>query len=269
MTGKLDKIEAKLKAFFEKSARLAPQHQQQLHIAEQLVASMRKAVESGQDGALTAPGTYELRMHPEVLGEWETQPHLLDDLTRALQEAARESGVRFQTPLMLHLIEDETVNPDTVKIALGKPPSRVEETANMTLEDGGSKLSPDTRRQFNAFLLLKDRQAIPLTEPVINLGRMLDNQIPIEDPRVSRRHAQLRIMQNRYMIIDLDSTGGTYVNGQRIQKAALKPGDVISLAGVPLIYGEDNPAPASIAKTGTMLTARPDQPTVRPKGDNK
>ncbi|MDX9865683.1 MAG: FHA domain-containing protein, partial [Anaerolineaceae bacterium] len=133
-------------------------------------------------------------------------------------------------------------------------------TAALSLEKSGSANS-DTVRQINAFLILKDRRAIPLNQPVINLGRMLDNQIAIEDPRVSRKHAQLRIMQNHYMLIDLNSTGGTYVNGQRIHQATLKPGDVISLAGVPLIYGEDSHQNTSIDRTGVMPASSPDEPT--------
>ena len=263
MTGKLDQIETKLKAFFEKSAHLAPQ-QQQLHIAEQLVIAMRNAIEDDPEGGLIAPGTYMLRMHPKALTAWEENPQLLDELTEALRKAAVEACVHFQTSLVIHLAGDPALDPDTVKISVDKPASKLEETAAMSLKTGLS-VGADTVRQINAFLILKDRRAIPLTTPVVNLGRMLDNQVAIEDPRVSRRHAQLRVMQNHYMLIDLNSTGGTYVNGQRIQKAALKPGDVISLAGVALIYGEDSSPTASLDQTGVMLASNPDQPTITGK----
>lgn len=42
------------------------------------------------------------------------------------------------------------------------------------------------------------------------------------------------------MIFDLDSSGGTFVNEQRIQQCILYPGDVISLAGLPLVFGQDD-----------------------------
>jgi hypothetical protein len=41
------------------------------------------------------------------------------------------------------------------------------------------------------------------------------------------------------MIFDLQSSGGTYLNGEPITQAELNPGDVISLAGVPMVYGQD------------------------------
>jgi pSer/pThr/pTyr-binding forkhead associated (FHA) protein len=45
------------------------------------------------------------------------------------------------------------------------------------------------------------------------------------------------------VLFDLNSTGGTFVNGQRTSQTVLYPGDVISLAGVALIFGQDNPPP--------------------------
>lgn len=90
---------------------------------------------------------------------------------------------------------------------------------------------------------MEGTKVFPLTQSVINIGRRLDNHIVIDDPRVSRRHAQLRAIRGWYILFDLNSTGGTYVNGQRVTQSILYPGDVISLAGVPLIYGQDNPPP--------------------------
>jgi hypothetical protein len=62
----------------------------------------------------------------------------------------------------------------------------------------------------------------------------------IDDPRVSRVHAQIRAVRGRYVIFDLDSTGGTYVNGERIRQCPLTPGDVISLSSLPLVYGQED-----------------------------
>jgi pSer/pThr/pTyr-binding forkhead associated (FHA) protein len=93
----------------------------------------------------------------------------------------------------------------------------------------------------NAFLILGGTKIIPLNRPVINIGRRLDNQVVIDDPRVSRAHAQLRVAKGRFALFDLNSTGGTFVNRQRTNKSILYPGDVISLAGVILIFGQDLP----------------------------
>jgi pSer/pThr/pTyr-binding forkhead associated (FHA) protein len=73
---------------------------------------------------------------------------------------------------------------------------------------------------------------MPISEAVITIGRSLENDIILDDARVSRHHAQLRRRYGQYVLYDLDSTGGTTVNGRPIREAALQPGDVLSLAGV-------------------------------------
>ncbi len=91
----------------------------------------------------------------------------------------------------------------------------------------------------NAYLILDGMHVHPLNRSVINIGRRPDNQIVIDDPRVSRTHAQIRAIKGRFVIFDLEFKGGTFVNDQRVNQSTLYPGDVINLAGCPIIYGQD------------------------------
>ncbi|NDJ79160.1 MAG: FHA domain-containing protein, partial [Chloroflexi bacterium] len=79
----------------------------------------------------------------------------------------------------------------------------------------------------------------PLDRSVITIGRRHDNTIVLDDSRISRQHAQLRYRQGAFVLYDLGSRGGTFVNGARITEVALRPGDVIALAGVTVVYVED------------------------------
>jgi len=90
-----------------------------------------------------------------------------------------------------------------------------------------------------AFLIVAGTEIFPLNLPIVNIGRKSDNHLVIENPQVSRRHAQLRAISGHYHFFDLGSTGGSKVNNQEVKTAALLAGDVISLAGIPLIYGQD------------------------------
>jgi pSer/pThr/pTyr-binding forkhead associated (FHA) protein len=101
--------------------------------------------------------------------------------------------------------------------------------------------APDTDDAIpeNAFLIIEGVRIQPLQEPVINIGRKLENHVVIDDPRISRYHSQLRAIRGHYVLFDLDSTGGTFVNGQRTTQTVLYPGDVISLAGLTLVFGQD------------------------------
>ncbi|HEY3245933.1 MAG TPA: ATP-binding protein [Phycisphaerae bacterium] len=71
------------------------------------------------------------------------------------------------------------------------------------------------------------------------LGRNAE-QIPINDNTVSRRHAQLVPSNGTWMIADLNSSNGTYVNGHRLETAMrLKHGDQIKVGSTLLVFGGD------------------------------
>ena len=89
-----------------------------------------------------------------------------------------------------------------------------------------------------AFVILNGADIYPLVKEVTNLGRMADNDIVLESSHVSRYHAQIRRVGDAYLVVDLSSTSGTSVNGQPVGEKLLSAGDVISLAGVPMIYGQ-------------------------------
>ena len=124
---------------------------------------------------------------------------------------------------------------------------------------------PDTKssgaEKHNAFLIIDGVRVIPLDQPIINIGRKKDNHIVINNEHVSRYHAQIRAVRDRFVILDLDSSVGTSVNGKPITHAFLNPGDVISLGGVPLIFGQgpakshfDTLAPGQVSKVSTGPT---------------
>lgn len=89
-----------------------------------------------------------------------------------------------------------------------------------------------------AFLIVDGVYVVALDRPVVSIGRKGDNNIVIGNPHVSRYHAHIRRVGKRYFLVDLGSTVGTSVNGRRIQEAELQSGDVISIGGVPLIFGK-------------------------------
>jgi pSer/pThr/pTyr-binding forkhead associated (FHA) protein len=84
-----------------------------------------------------------------------------------------------------------------------------------------------------AFLIIDGVKVFPLSESVVNIGRRLDNHLVIDDVRVSRCHAQLRAINSRYVIFDLNSSGGTFINGRKMTQAVLYPGDVITQKNPP------------------------------------
>jgi len=72
----------------------------------------------------------------------------------------------------------------------------------------------------------------------IEIGRDPSNAIVLEsDPGVSRKHAAIIRQGAACVVQDLGSTNGTYVNGVRVQSAALNPGDVVHFGGSSFRFG--------------------------------
>ena len=62
------------------------------------------------------------------------------------------------------------------------------------------------------------------------------------------------LIQGRFVIFDLDSMGGTFVNDVAVSSHVLNPGDVIRLAGVPLVYGLEEDLPDWVTPRSCRLT---------------
>ena len=75
---------------------------------------------------------------------------------------------------------------------------------------------------------------VDLNPGELALGRAPDNDVQIEDTTVSSHHARIFTYFYVSYIEDLNSTNGTFVNGKRITKHLLQPGDVIHLGQYPL-----------------------------------
>lgn len=69
-----------------------------------------------------------------------------------------------------------------------------------------------------------------IEEELTTIGRWPDNDIVLPDRLVSRHHAQIRRVGTQFLLADLDSTNGTYVNGERVTEYPLQDGDSIQIA---------------------------------------
>lgn len=65
----------------------------------------------------------------------------------------------------------------------------------------------------------------------ISIGRSSSNDIVLKAPKVSRQHAAINMYNSQFIIIDLKSSNGVYVNGARVDEAVLKLGDEVSIGG--------------------------------------
>jgi hypothetical protein len=85
-------------------------------------------------------------------------------------------------------------------------------------------------------MLLWDGRDMSLDQGVTVIGRSSGCDIVVDDPNVSRRHAEIRRMGEGYSLVDLGSTNGTEVNGQRVGETSLMNGDVIGVGTTRLTF---------------------------------
>ncbi|GAA4330490.1 hypothetical protein GCM10023165_04250 [Variovorax defluvii] len=83
---------------------------------------------------------------------------------------------------------------------------------------------------------------INIAGPMTTIGRAADNRVCIDSSQVSRRHARIQWSGDRYLLSDLGSRNGSYVNGERVADSrALCNGDAITLGDCQLrfLYSAD------------------------------
>lgn len=79
-------------------------------------------------------------------------------------------------------------------------------------------------------------QRFALTRGTITLGRDPGSDIFLNDITVSRKHARTNFESSRFVIHDVGSLNGTYVNGKRVEKSALRQGDELQIGKFKLIF---------------------------------
>lgn len=106
---------------------------------------------------------------------------------------------------------------------------------------------------------------VDLLDERVTLGRVVDNQIALEDASISSHHAEFILQGESYLLKDLGSTNGTFVNGEPITESLLRPGDEIRFGNVSAVYepmaeGASLPLPDTTSSSSTeaaLVSARP------------
>lgn len=226
-------------------------------VARRLVTAMEDGERLTEEGHIEAPSSYRITLHPEALTTLRAMhPDIEAELSQGLAELVTRMNIRLRRPPEIQLAEDRTLPPYDIHIAPIETSPPLERTRELDAERLQALLKQEITLPQRPYLIITGQRVFDLQTPIVRIGRAFDNDLILEDRRVSRYHAQLRLRYGRYILQDLGSSRGTLVNGYPVQEIALRPGDVVSLGGLELIYAEAVP---------TASEAMPTQGDTRPQ----
>jgi hypothetical protein len=187
---------------------------------------------------IIVPNNYHVYLHPQDFQAFQpVRAEMEREMANYLAELAQERNFSMLEHPKVALAEDPAVARRSIQVVADTAgSSEPEPTTSQTMVIETGKAGT-----VRAKLLLGKRgtqQSIPLDSTLVSIGRGLNNDVILEDARVSRNHAQVRYRARRFWVTDLGSTNGTFVNGDSVSESALRDGDIISLGGLELTFKE-------------------------------
>ena len=236
----LDQLEKRFRNLFESNPIWNHAANEKDQIVHELSIALQDLLSEYHSQVQFSKPLFQFNLNPGTAHRWKQQSNWEKPLIALLVSTAAEFGVNFVVTPGIKLISDETLKPEEVVVQLKESVSSyVDQTSALSIEDVASSKTSESNMISCPLLILPGDKIIHLTSSVVNIGRKSTNEIVINDLRISRTHAQIRKTKGGYEIFDTGSTGGTFVNSNRIDQKVLRPGDVISLAGYSMVFTID------------------------------
>ena len=178
---------------------------------------------------------------------------LLDELSAYLLEHASKENLALLTRPKVAFETDKRLRMGEfgIQARLVKPPEHAAAEASQgdlgaTMVYSAARVRRETaegdqvaEKTVSRALLVADGKSFVIDRPRAVIGRSKRCDYVIEDPNVSRRHAELQLRGADWYLVDLESTNGVSVNGRRVSSARLAPGDQILVGTSSLKFDVD------------------------------
>jgi len=249
----LRNLEAKLGSIVEGAfSRAFKSSVQPVEMAHKLAKEMEES-QVVSVSRVYVPNHYRVFLSPDDREQFASyEPALRKELSDYLLEHARHEGlaltsrpqVEFMTDdrlelgefgIQAQLLEAEEQEPAAADVA----PSAGDFGHTMVYSPDRDVRRLDPEPAAARALLVGEGRRSPLPGDRAVLGRSRDCDVVVNDPNVSRRHAEVRRDGPAWIVTDLGSTNGVKVNGRRVDQAALEPGDRITLGLTELTFELD------------------------------
>lgn len=153
---------------------------------------------------------------------------LVEELTTMLEDHAARQSYLFTGPLSIDLAVSEDLPTGRFRV-------RSQSVSSVRQGQSGHPVvhPTDTQVRRAAAILVVNGEQLPLSPPGIVVGRGNDADLRIDDPGVSRRHVEVRVVETaggfRVSVADLGSTNGMVVDGKRVTHATLSDGSTVRI----------------------------------------
>jgi hypothetical protein len=232
----LDRIEDQLRILFEdRLATILTGDRNHPSFIDTLIEEMQLNIRYDAQNRPIAPDRFIIHVPQNDMIKWQIHQDILDEIASTLFLSGKAEGYHFHQQPRIDLQSDPIAQSKTFFISVhsSTEPYELPDTSGLVQSQGSDSSASIPE---DAFLIIGGKENFPLTKNVIDIGRHSSNDIVLEDPRISRHHAQLRTIKKHFVIFDVGSTGGIYINGKQISQATLQTGDVIRLGMTNLIY---------------------------------
>jgi hypothetical protein len=230
------------------AARLFRVRLQPVQIAKRLIRVM-EANQTVSLNRIFAPNSYVVSLSGTDYTQFERFRRSLErDLSEAVLAGARERELTLLSYPRVEIERSEEVAPGEVRVhcalvdeageeVSADHPAVVGVAAGHTQVLDRDKLLSVPPKGPKAYIEVHgEGRRLDLGSGTLTIGRSPENDLVLDDRRVSRKHAEIRLRLGRYTLYDLSSTNGTFLNGKRVSEVALSQGDRITLGAAVLIY---------------------------------
>lgn len=250
----LRSIETKIESLFEGVfGRAFRTHVQPIELARKLVKEMDDH-RSVSVSRVYVPNEYTVYLSPSDRKQFAGyEESLVGELQEYLAQHAGRERYALLTPPKVSIATDDDlavgefgiatrlVTPDHEAGALRPPAAAtVEPPAETMVYRTPVAPEPPSREPEpprEVFILTVGGKPHELTKSRVVLGRSKEADIRVPDQNVSRRHAEVRLEDDGYWVVDLGSMNGTVVNGKRVDRARLADEDRILLGATEIVFG--------------------------------
>lgn len=193
----------------------------------ELAKRLDREMEAGRTVSVSKiyiPNEYIVRLNPGDFAAFsDFQDKLIDELKSFLDKRRKAKNYAVMGALSVILKEDK-------KLPLGRAEVEARLVAPSQMEN------PEALASVSLIIDGEEADTFWLAEGRATIGRLDSNEISVPDPGLSRHHAEINVGNGRFLLTDLGSTNGTFVNGKRVAETELKNGAKITAGDITLVF---------------------------------